>query len=225
MPSEDRQRLLIVLTTVVLNVVVVAALVWVPWSNWRSAVALSLVDNTILVGYAVLARDALLGRLILFGLLAGFVELAADAWIVGVTHTLDYSIGGGPMLWRSPAWMPFAWEGVAVQFGCIGMFLIERLGWRGALVTGAIGAINIPYYEELARLIHWWQYRGIAMFPGTHTPWPIIIGEFLIAACFAWYATWLRKPGVGRTALAGVCAGASIFAGYALPYWVFLRLG
>ena len=51
-----------------------------------------------------------MARLILFGLITGFVELAADAWIVDVTHTLDYSVGGGPMIWRSPFWMPFAWE-------------------------------------------------------------------------------------------------------------------
>jgi hypothetical protein len=28
----------------------------------------------------------------------GFKELAADAWLVDYTKTLDYSIGGGPMI-------------------------------------------------------------------------------------------------------------------------------
>jgi len=35
-----------------------------------------------------------------FGLVAGIVELAADAWLVDGTRTLDYSVGGGPMIWR-----------------------------------------------------------------------------------------------------------------------------
>ena len=39
------------------------------------------------------------------------------------TRTLDYSIGGGPMIWRSPLWMLLAWEVVAVQFGYIGLGL------------------------------------------------------------------------------------------------------
>ena len=56
-------------------------------------------------------------------------ELAADAWLVDYTRTLDYSIGGGPMLWRSPIWMPLAWEVVTVQFGYVGLRLWER-SWR-----------------------------------------------------------------------------------------------
>ena len=49
--------------------------------------------------------------------MVGLAELLADAWLVDYTRTLDYSIGGGPMIWRSPVWMPQAWEVVAVQFG------------------------------------------------------------------------------------------------------------
>jgi hypothetical protein len=50
-------------------------------------------------------------------LLIGFILVRRDAWLVDYTRTLDYSIGGGPMIWRSPLWMPLAWEVVAVQFG------------------------------------------------------------------------------------------------------------
>jgi hypothetical protein len=32
------------------------------------------------------------------------------------------------MIWRSPLWMPLAWEVVAVQFGYIGLRLWERFG-------------------------------------------------------------------------------------------------
>jgi hypothetical protein len=61
-----------------------------------------------------------------FGLTAGIGELGADAWLVDFTRTLDYSSGGGPMLWRSPLWMTFAWEVVAVQFGYLGLRLRQR---------------------------------------------------------------------------------------------------
>ena len=122
-----------------------------------------MVDNCFLVGFALVRRDALLARFLLFGAVVGFAELPADAWLVDYTHTLDYSIGGGPMIWRSPLWMPLAWEVVAVQFGNIGLRLWERLGKMGLLMIGLLGAINIPFYEEMARRIHWWYYSGCRM--------------------------------------------------------------
>jgi hypothetical protein len=45
------------------------------------------------------------------GVVVGFTELAADAWLV--------------VIWRSPLWMPLAWEVVAVQFGYVGLRLWE----------------------------------------------------------------------------------------------------
>jgi hypothetical protein len=218
MTPRDRERLLIVLATVAINVLTVGALVLYPGSNWRTAVALNLIDNAMVIGYAVWRRDGVMARLILFGLITGFVELAADAWIVDVTHTLDYSVGGGPMLWRSPFWMPFAWEIVAVQFGYIGMLLFESLGAKGLLLAGLLGAMNIPYYEEMARLIHWWTYDRAPVFLGSHTPWAIIIGEFIISVGFAILARSTRRPGLIPTTVSGVLAGVSIFVGNALPY-------
>ncbi len=125
----------------------------------------------------------MLARFLLFGVVVGLTELAADAWLVDYTRTLDYSIGGGPMIWRSPLWMPLAWEVVAVQFGYIGLRLWERFGKTGLLMIGLLGAINIPFYEEMARRIHWWQYSGCRMI--SYTPWYIIVGEFGIALVFA----------------------------------------
>ena len=87
------------------------------------------------------------------------------------------------MIWRSPLWMPLAWEVVAVQFGYVGLRLWKRFGKTGLLVIGLLGAINIPFYEEMARRIHWWQYSGCRMI--SYTPWHIIVGEFGIALVFA----------------------------------------
>ena len=214
-----------VIATVLINVVVVSLLTFAPWSDWRTGAALNIIDNCLLVGFVLIKRDALLGRFLLFGLVVGFAELPADAWLVGHTRTLDYSIGGGPMIWRSPIWMPLAWEVVAVQFGYIGLRLWERFGKLGLLVIALLGAINIPFYEEMARRIHWWQYspesiRGMISF----TPWYIILGEFGIALTFALLARALRR-GSWRTAIAaGVAGGISIFACYAVAFLITDRL-
>jgi hypothetical protein len=145
------ERLCIVIATIVINVVAVSLLTFAPWSDWRTGAALNIVDNCLLISFALVRRDTLLGRFLLFGLLVGFAELPADAWLVDYTRTLDYSVGGGPMIWRSPLWMPLAWEVVAVQFGYIGLRLWERFGKVGLLIIGLLGAINIPFLYDRVR--------------------------------------------------------------------------
>jgi hypothetical protein len=214
----ESQRLLVVVATIVIDVVAVTLLILAPWSDWRTGLALNLFDNLLLLGFVLLRRDRLLARFILFGLVVGFTELAADAWLVDFTHTLDYSIGGGPMLWRSPVWMPFAWEVVAVQFGYLGLRLQERFGGYGLIAIGLLGAINIPYYEEMARRIHWWRYSGCRMISGT--PYYIIVGEFLIAIAFALLVRRFRQANIASALLAGLAGGAAIFVSYAIGYGI-----
>ena len=215
-PILERERLLVIVATVLINVVAVSLLTFASWSDWRTGAALNVVDNCLLVGFTVVRRDALLARFLLFGVVVGLTELAADAWLVDYTRTLDYSIGGGPMVWRSPLWMPLAWEVVAVQFGYIGLRLWERFGNIGLVMIGMLGAINIPFYEEMARRIHWWQYSGCRMI--SFTPWYIIVGEFGIAVALALLAQTLRRGSWPVAVVAGLTGGLSIFACYAVAF-------
>src|ERR1039457_2831811 len=95
MDPLEPKRLRVVIATIVINVVAVALLTRAPWSDWKTGLALNLFDNALLLGFVFLHRDGLLARFMIFGLVAGVVELAADAWLVDYTRTLDYSIGGG----------------------------------------------------------------------------------------------------------------------------------
>lgn len=218
----DRPRLRVVIGTILLNVMAVGALTRFPGSDWRTGLALNLLDLLILGTFAWRHRDGYLVHLLGFGLVLGLVELAADAWLVGVTGTLDYRPGGGPMLWRSPAWMPLAWTVVAVQFAVVGERLRQwRPGW-GLFLTGLLGAVNIPYYEEMARRIHWWEYSGCRMLSGT--PYYIILGEFFIAGALALLAISVRRKEAHRTITAGVVGGLFILVAYAAGYFVTDRL-
>jgi hypothetical protein len=134
--SLERGRLWVVIATIAINIIAVSLLTFAPWSDWRTGAALNIVDNCLLIGFALSRRDKFLGRFLLFGLIVGLTELPADAWLVDYTRTLDYSIGGGPMIWRSPLWMPLAWEVVAVQLGYIGLRLWESFGKLGLLMKG-----------------------------------------------------------------------------------------
>ena len=220
--SLERGRLWVVIATIVINIIAVSLLAFAPWSDWRTGAALNVIDNCLLIGFALSRGDALLGRFLLFGVVVGLTELPADAWLVDYTRTLDYSIGGGPMIWRSPLWMPLAWEVVAVQFGYIGLRLWERFGRAGLLMIGLLGAINIPFYEEMARRIHWWQYRGCRMI--SFTPWYIILGEFGIALVLTLLARTLRRGSWRTGILAGIAGGLSIFVCYAIAFLITDRL-
>ncbi len=214
--SLAHRRLFLIIATIVFNIVAVGLLTFVSWSDWKTGVALNFIDNAILLWFVVTHRDRLLARFMLFGLAVGFTELAADAWLVDYTKTLDYSIGGGPILWRSPFWMPFAWEIVAVQFGYIGLWLWQHFGGRGLAGVGLLGAVNIPYYEEMARHINWWQYANCRML--SDTPYYIILGEFGIAILLTILAKRIVQ-GTWTTALfVGTVGGLGIFACYATAY-------
>ena len=51
--SLERGRLSVVLATIVINVVAVSLLTFAPWSDWRTGAALNIVDNCLLVGFAL----------------------------------------------------------------------------------------------------------------------------------------------------------------------------
>lgn len=210
--SLDRARLRVVLLTIAINVAGVLLLTMAPWSDWRTGLALNLLDNVILIIFIIQRRDALLFRLLIFGLAVGVAELPADAWLVDTTKTLDYSIGGGPMLWRSPIWMPFAWQIVTIQFGYVGMLLWERFAAPGLLMIGMLGAVNIPFYEEMARRISWWSYSNCKMI--SFTPYYIIAGEFGIAVALALLASRLRRGSYLSALWLGAAGGAAIFICY-----------
>jgi predicted acylesterase/phospholipase RssA len=218
-PELALDRLKVVLWTMGLNIIAVMVFANVTWSDWRTGMGLNLLDNALLVTYTIIRRDRLMAHFLAFGVVLGFSELLADAWLVDFTRTLDYSIGGGPMIWRSPLWMPFAWEVVAVQFAVLGGWLMNKFKRGGLLLTGLIGAVNIPFYEELALKTQWWAYESCRMF--LHTPYYIILGEFGIVIGITLLASGLQSGHWGRTVLAGIMGGLAIFVCYAIAFWIF----
>jgi hypothetical protein len=218
-PRRERARLAVVLTTIACAVlwVVIVATSW-PGSDGWSAVAICLFNNAILIAYVLRTRDRVIARLLLFGLTVGIVELAADAWLVDVTRTLDYSISGSALVWRSPWWMILAWELVAVQFGYIGLRLYERFGNRGLLLAGLLGSVNIPFYEEMALQLGWWRYSNCPML--SNTPYYIIAGEFVLIMGFGVLAWSIRRGPAAKVVRSGAMAGAGIFAAYFGAWYV-----
>ena len=221
----EAARLRTVLATVALSVGTVLALRDRTWSDGRTALVLNGVSIGLFVWHIVLYRDKALARLLLFGFGLGAAELAADALCVRFTGTLDYSVAHSPMLGLSPFWMPTAWMIVAAQIGYLGRRLIARFGLAGGMtLTALLGAINIPFYEEMAYHAHWWQYQNCRRIG--HTPLYIIVAEMVIGLTLGPLA--IRAMHTNATwkiaAIAGLVGGLSTIWGGLIGYGLVERV-
>ena len=130
-----------------------------------------------------------------------------------------------------PKLSPPSPETVSTQIGYLGLRLAERLGMaRAVLLTAVLGAINIPFYEEMAYHAHWWRYRHcrMAALPGrfgSHTPLYIIIAELVIGASLAPLARIALRDGSWRRAFwAGTLGGIFTIAGGLIGYGLMERI-
>lgn len=152
--------------------------------GWWSAAALDTVAAVYLLAM-LLRREwrALLARLFLLGLVAGVLELATDAAGERFAHSLVYP-AGEPSLWASPVSMPLSWAIVLTQLGYLGWRLRGLVPplrlWAAVALTGLVGALMVPFYEEMAYYARWWHYAPVLRIG--HTPLYVLLFEGAIAA-------------------------------------------
>ena len=228
-----------------LLVVVVSLVVQTSWDllvastplralGWVSAAGISFLVLAVFLLVAGFSSHGFFARLLLFGVVAGFVELYADAWVISGLQCLDYpspnALGHEAVqFWESPFYMPFAWTVVLVEMAFIGwrlpLFLVGRWGWvrgwrviaLGTVLCFLLGLSLIPLYEGIAKFATWWFYdcSVVSCFRGT-TPWLIIIGEGLLAAPLPLFAHLLvRRSWLTAVAL-GILEGVIIWGAYVL---------
>lgn len=185
-------------------------------AGWMSAAALAFGMYALLGAFALRTGDKFLLKLLVFGLMAGIVELAADCWLVESTGTLLYA-GGEPMIFCSPAYMPFAWAVVLVQVGYLG-FLISghKPMWQSMLATLVIGLLFIPLFEHWANGAGWWVYQNTPMIGDT--PWYIILAEGLICMLLPLLFVYEVQKSYLRAIIFGVFHGLWIWLAYFVSY-------
>ncbi len=225
--SREGARLRTVLVTIATSVILVLFVADKPWSDGRTAALLCGINGAIFAAHILRYRDAAVARLLLFGLCLGVVELVADALCVRFTGTLDYGPAKSTMLWESPWWMPLAWMLVSAQIGYLGARFVERVGsWRGVVLSAVVGAVNIPFYEEMARHAHWWQYEFCRMLPGTHTPLYIVVAELIIGLSLGPLArVALREPSWRAAVVAGLVVGGVTILGGLIGFGIAEGIG
>lgn len=162
-------------------------------SGSKSAFIITTSSFIVYVGYALYSRNMLFIKLLLFGLMAGILELWADHYSVTTIKTLVYP-SGDPMIISSPLYMPLSWAIALTQLGYYSLLLIR---WKNLTVASIImalsGGMYIPMYENLAKNAGWWYYQSCSML--SNAPYYIIICEILISATlpFLIYLSIKRK--------------------------------
>lgn len=159
----------------------------------------------VMVGWTAWRRDGVLARWLLLGLVAGWIEIFTDAWLVRNTATLVYP-KGEPMVLDSPLYMPFAWTIVLAQLGVIGGWLARRMSLlKATLACALMGGSMIPAYEHLAYDAGYWWYTNTPMV--LHAPLYIIVSEFLLALPLVWMYGVAKAKAWPFSALLGLLAG------------------
>ncbi|HTJ51496.1 MAG TPA: hypothetical protein VL443_18685 [Cyclobacteriaceae bacterium] len=140
--------------------------------------------------YALRTKNPLVLRLMIFGTVAGVLELVTDHYLVDIINSLVYP-GHEPMIWSSPAYMPFAWSNVILQLSFIGVLLTSRFGLlRASIMLCIAGGMYIPTYEHLAKDAAWWWYNFNTPMV-FNAPLYVIICEALISLslpCIVYYS-------------------------------------
>jgi len=197
---SQRKRLIFVLCTVGLLVTlnVIASIYAL---GWKSVAVNTAIILSLFVAFIFKHKDRVLLGWLVFGLVAGFGELLADWWLVQ-TGTLVYP-QDEPMIWVSPAYMPFAWAMVLLQIGGLASWFTERYSTVVAGVLTAVAAgINIPLYEHLAKGADWWFYQSTPMI--FSAPYYVILAEFLLAVPLAFFARRVTSGPLKGAVLLGV---------------------
>lgn len=159
--------------------------------------------------YAIRYRNPLIQRLLVFGTIAGILELVTDHYLVSTIDSLVYP-GNELMVWSSPLYMPFAWSNVLLQLSFVGVLLTKKKGILVASIVLCIaGGMYIPLYEHLAKDAGWWWYhQNVQMI--FNAPLYVIICEALISLSLPVLIQYAERHTLTRTVYLGIVEGGWI---------------
>lgn len=184
-----------------------------------TAAIISYILFAVYVAYAIMFKDPIITRLVTVGIIAGFLELFTDHYLVEGINSLVYP-GKEAMVWSSPAYMPFAWANVIIQLGYYGILLTRWKGWAVAsLILGIAGSMYIPLYEHLAKDAGWWWYHQNTPMV-FNAPVYVIICEGLISFSLPLLLTLSLKQKKPFSIAYGILCGIWIYLSAIIAFWI-----
>lgn len=164
----------------------------------------------LLIGTGI-TRSPRLAWLLLFGLVAGVLELWADWVHVTYFGSLVYTDYFGFQILASPSYMPLGWWLTVVQFGYLALRLHEHWSMTPVLVVLTLIGMSLPpWYEEFAAPARAWYYpaKGLML---SHTPvWIILTYGGCIFAIAVLSLKFYQPRAWGQAVLGGLFAAAAI---------------
>ena len=169
--------------------------------------------------YALRFKNPLIQRLLVFGTVAGILELITDHYLVSIIDSLVYP-GKELMVWSSPLYMPFAWSNVILQLSFVGVLLTQKKGLLMASIILCIaGGMYIPLYEHLAKDAGWWWYNdNVSMI--FNAPVYVIVCEALISLSLPVMIYYSEHNKLRRTVYLGIAEGIWILASAYLAFTI-----
>lgn len=195
------------------------------WTEPRAFGVTAVVVLSLLLISAWVIHSPRLSWLLVFGLVAGVLELWADWVHVAYFGSLVYTDYFGFRLLASPVYMPLGWWLTVVQFGYLALRLGER--WplsRVLAVLTVLGMTLPPWYEEFAAPAQAWYYppKGLML---SHTPvWIILTYGGCIFSIAALALGSYQPRAWGRAAVSGLLAGAA-FMFFGVFWYAWLGQG
>jgi hypothetical protein len=197
------------------------------WSVISSVLALGAITASIITYglylfywiYGAKTQNPLVIRLLIFGTLAGILELAADHYLVDTIDSLVYP-ANEPMIWSSPLYMPFAWSNILLQLGFVGILITRKWGIiKASIALGIAGGMYIPAYEHLAKDAGWWWYNSNTSMI-LNAPVYVIVCEALISLSLPAMLYYSSHHNLRRTAYAGLLEGVWIFLSAVIAFTI-----
>lgn len=181
-----------------------------------SVYIITLGSFVVYVAYALYTQNMVLQKLLLFGFVAGVLELLADHYSVTTIGTLVYPPGES-MIWTSPSYMPISWTIALTQLGYYALLLTRWKGiWVAAIVISLSGGLYIPLYEHLAKSANWWYYKDCSMI--FSAPYYIIICEALLSAALPFLVQWTQSKKLAFAIVPGIIQGLWILLSAIIAY-------
>ncbi len=198
-------RLIIISLALTLGGIIVGALLAEPRLYGLTAL---FVIGMLIVG-RFLTHNQRLAWLLLFGLVAGVLELWSDWLHVEHLGSLVYTDYFGAKLLSSPSYMPVGWWLTCVQFGYLALRLRDR--WSPWAVVGVITVLGMslpPWYEEFAAPARAWYYTPSQLML-SHTPvWVIATYGGCMFSIAVMALLWYRPRAWGRAVVGGIFTSA-----------------
>lgn len=169
--------------------------------------------------YAIYFNNPLIQRLLIFGTIAGILELATDHYLVSTIDSLVYP-GKELMIWSSPFYMPFAWSNVLLQLSFVGVLFSRKMSIGLASIALCIaGGMYIPLYEHLANSAGWWWYNDNVKMV-FDAPFYIIVSEALISLSLPFLIKYSEHHTIKKTVYLGIVEGIWILISAIIAYTI-----